>query len=164
MRLAPILGLAALTALLAANSVQASGQTADAVSAEPSSTKADASQGGDSLTVGLGVAYLPAYAGSDESRLMPAPYIERTFGNGFFIGTGRGLGYQVTLGDFSASAALSYGGKRDEHKRTLGAGSDALKGMGEVEGGAQAILAVSYRLGSVGLSLGTMQNLSRWCA
>lgn len=115
----------------------------------------------DSLTVGLGVAYVPAYAGSDESRVLPVPFVERTYANGFFIGTRRGLGYQTNVGAVNLSGALTYGGARDERKRTFAAGSDALRGMGDIDGGLKAVLTASYQLGKVGLSLGTTQAVGK---
>jgi outer membrane protein len=116
---------------------------------------------GDSLTVGLGAAYVPEYAGSDDSRTVPLPFLERTWGNGFFISTRRGLGYQTNVGAVNLSGALGYGGARDEKKRTFAAGSDALRGMGDIDGGLQAVLTASYQLGTVGLSLGTTQAVGK---
>nr|WP_315392416.1 MipA/OmpV family protein [uncultured Duganella sp.] len=117
--------------------------------------------GGDSLTVGLGAAYVPEYAGSDDSRTVPLPFLESTFANGFFISTRRGLGYQANVGPVNLSGALSYGGARDEKKRTFRSGSDALRGMGDIDGGLQAVLTASYQLGTVGLSLGTTQAVGK---
>lgn len=116
---------------------------------------------GDSLMVGLGVAYVPEYAGSDDSRVVPVPFLERTYANGFFLSTRRGIGYQTNVGAVNLSGALAYGGSRDEHKRTFGAGSDALKGMGDIDGGLQAVLTASYQLGKVGLSVGTTQAVGK---
>ena len=116
---------------------------------------------GDSLMVGLGAAYAPEYAGSDDSHVVPVPFLERSYANGLFISTRRGLGYQTDVGPVNLSAALGYGGSRDEHKRTFGAGSDALKGMGDIDGGVQGVLTASYQLGKVGLSLGTTQALGK---
>ena len=116
---------------------------------------------GDSLMVGLGAAYVPQYAGSDDSRVVPVPFLERSYANGFFIGTRRGLGYQTDVGPVNLSAALAYGGSRDERKRAFAPGSDALKGMGDIDGGMQGVLTASYQLGKVGLSLGTTQALGK---
>ncbi len=116
---------------------------------------------GDSLMVGLGAAYVPEYAGSDDSRVVPVPFLERIYANGFFISTRRGLGYQTDVGPVNLSGALTYGGSRDEHKRTFGAGSSALRGMGDIDGGLQAVLTASYQLGKVGLSIGTTQAVGK---
>jgi outer membrane scaffolding protein for murein synthesis (MipA/OmpV family) len=114
---------------------------------------------GDSFTAGLGLAYVPEYAGSDKSRVLPLPILERTYSNGVFLSTQRGIGYQAKLGDFTLSAALGYDGGRDDHKKSYFSGSDALKGMGDIDGSAQAVLSAGYQLGAVGLSLTTKQNI-----
>ncbi|HEX8404636.1 MAG TPA: MipA/OmpV family protein [Duganella sp.] len=116
---------------------------------------------GDSLMIGLGAAYVPEYAGSDDSRVVPVPFLERSFANGFFLSTRRGLGYQTNVGAVNLSGALAYGGARDERKRTFAAGSDALRGMGDIDGGLQGVLTASYRLGKVGLSIGTTQAIGK---
>ncbi|SHN33165.1 Outer membrane scaffolding protein for murein synthesis, MipA/OmpV family [Duganella sacchari] len=115
---------------------------------------------GDSFSAGAGLAYVPEYAGADKSRVIPLPFIERTFANGVFLSTMRGIGYQTQLGDFNLSGALSYDGGREDHKENYFSGSDALKGMGKIQGTAQAVLSVGYNIGTVGLSLSTKQNLS----
>lgn len=122
---------------------------------------ADQAPPAEGTMVGLGIGYVPEYAGADDSHFVAAPIIEHSFGNGFFASTRRGLGYQTTVGNVGLSAALGYGGKRDEHDRNFGAGSDDLKGMGKISGGAQAILAATYRVGTIGLSIGTTQALSK---
>jgi outer membrane protein len=115
---------------------------------------------GDSLTAGIGLAYVPEYAGSDKSRVLPLPFLEKTYSNGIFLSTHRGIGYATALGDFKVSAALGYDGGREDHKKNYFSGSDDLKGMGEIKGSALAVLSVGYQLGSVGLNLTTKQNLS----
>jgi outer membrane scaffolding protein for murein synthesis (MipA/OmpV family) len=123
-------------------------------SAEPRTTPA----AGDSLMLGAGLAYLPEYAGADKSRVLALPFLERTFDNGAFLSTLRGAGYQTTLGGVNLSAALSYGGGRKDHRSTF-SGSDALRGMGDIDGGVQAVLGLSYKLGSLGLSFSTTQSI-----
>lgn len=122
---------------------------------------ADQATPAEGTIVGLGVGYVPEYAGADDSHFVAAPIIEHSFGNGFFASTRRGLGYQTAVNGVGLSAALGYGGKRDEHDRNFGAGSDDLKGMGKISGGAQAILAATYQLGNIGLSVGTTQALTK---
>jgi len=115
----------------------------------------------DSLHVGVGMAYVPEYTGSKKSHVVPLPIFERTFSNGIFISSTRGLGIQTTQDNLQLSAALSYGGARADHKRNIFEGSDALKGMGDIDGAAQAVLSASYRFDAVSVSLGTTQNLSQ---
>jgi outer membrane scaffolding protein for murein synthesis (MipA/OmpV family) len=117
-------------------------------------------QSGDSFSAGIGLAYVPEYAGADKSRVLALPFLERTYANGVFLSTQRGIGYETKVGDFKLSAALGYGGGREDHKRNYFSGSDALKGMGKIDGSAQAVLGVGYQLGSVGLDFTTRQNIS----
>jgi outer membrane scaffolding protein for murein synthesis (MipA/OmpV family) len=115
---------------------------------------------GDSFSAGIGLAYVPEYAGADKSRVLPLPFLEKTYANGVFLSTQRGVGYETKAGDFKLSAALSYGGVREDHKKNYFSGSDALRGMGKIEGAAQAVLGVGYQLGSVGLDFTSRQNLN----
>lgn len=114
---------------------------------------------GDTTLAGIGLAYVPEYAGADKHRVLPLPFLERTYSNGVFLSTRRGLGYQTALGDFRVSAALGYDAGREDHKANYFSGSDALKGMGRISGSAQAVFSVGYQAGSVGLNLSTRQNL-----
>ena len=115
---------------------------------------------GDSLSAGIGLAYVPEYAGADKSRVVPLPFIEKTYANGVFLSTRRGVGYETSVGDFKLSAALGYDGGREDHKKNYFSGSDALRGMGKIEGSAQAVLGVGYQLGSIGLDFTTKQNIN----
>ncbi|MGV7211377.1 MipA/OmpV family protein [Oxalobacteraceae bacterium A2-2] len=121
---------------------------------------ADAPEATDTTVAGLGLAYLPEYAGADKSRLVPVPMLEKSYANGFFLSTMRGIGYQARVDGFNLSAALAYGGVREDHKRSYLSGSDALRGMGKVEGAAQLVLNASYQAGPLELSLGTTQNIN----
>ncbi|MRW86614.1 MipA/OmpV family protein [Pseudoduganella sp. FT26W] len=115
---------------------------------------------GDSFSAGVGLAYVPEYAGGDKHRVVPLPFLERTYSNGVFLSTQRGIGYQAKVGDFMLSAALGYDGGRDDHKKNYFSGSDALKGMGDINGSAQAVFSVGYQAGTIGLSLTTKQNIN----
>ncbi|TFW18001.1 MipA/OmpV family protein [Duganella callida] len=114
----------------------------------------------DRFSAGGGLAYVPEYAGADKSRFVPLPFLERTWDNGVFASTRRGIGWGTVADGVSLSAALSYDGGREDHKKSYFSGSDALKGMGKIEGAAQAVLSAGYQLGDVGLSFSTNQNLS----
>jgi outer membrane scaffolding protein for murein synthesis (MipA/OmpV family) len=131
---------------------------ADALDIPSSADPKTAPAAGDSLVVGAGVAYVPEYAGADKNRVVGLPFLERTFDNGAFISTMRGVGFQTTVEGFNLSAALTYGGARKQNRSTF-SGSDALNGMGDIEGAVQAVLGVSYNVGKVGLSFSTTQNL-----
>lgn len=126
----------------------------------PPAHAADTPEAADTTVVGLGLAYLPEYAGADKLRALPVPMLERSYANGVFLSTMRGIGYQASVDGFNLSAALAYGGSREDHKRSYLSGSDALRGMGKVEGAAQLVLNGSYHAGGVELSLGTTQNIN----
>jgi len=117
-------------------------------------------QSGDSLSAGIGLAYVPEYAGADKSRVLPLPFLEKTYANGTFLSTQRGIGFENKVGDVKLSAALGYDGGREDHKKNYFSGSDALHGMGKIEGSALAVLSAGYQLGSIGLGFTTKQNLS----
>lgn len=137
---------------------------ADPLNAERSaSVQGDAPAGAaaDSMLVGVGLAYVPEYTGSDKSRLLPLPVFERNFSNGAFISTLRGIGIAHTLADINVSAALSYGGTRIDHKRNIFSGSNDLRGMGDIDGALQAVFNASYRFDAIGVSVGSTQNLSQ---
>jgi outer membrane scaffolding protein for murein synthesis (MipA/OmpV family) len=120
----------------------------------------EAAAKGDTMLAGIGLAYVPEYAGADKSRVLPLPFLEKTYSNGVFLSTRRGIGYDTALGDFRVSAALGYDGGREDHKESYFSGSDDLIGMGKIKGSALAVLSVGYKVGDVGLSLTTKQNLS----
>lgn len=115
----------------------------------------------DSMRLGVGLAYLPEYSGGKKNHVVPLPIFERNFSNGMFISSTRGLGYQTAIDNLQLSAALSYGGARDDHKHNVFSGSDDLKGMGDIRGSAQAVLNASYRFDAISVSFGTTQNLSQ---
>lgn len=82
----------------------------------------------DGGALGFGVLAGQEYIGSKETRVMPVPLIDYQWSNGFFAGTGNGVGI-----NFSRSPQLSYGLRltadfgRDEDV------SDTLQGMGDIK-------------------------------
>ncbi|MYM26512.1 MipA/OmpV family protein [Duganella sp. FT135W] len=115
---------------------------------------------GDSLSAGVGLAYVPEYAGAEKRRVLPLPFIERTYANGVFLSTQRGIGYGTKIGDFTLSAALGIDAGREDHRKNYFSGSDALKGMGKIDASAQAVLSAGYQLGTVGVGFTTRQNIN----
>jgi outer membrane scaffolding protein for murein synthesis (MipA/OmpV family) len=91
---------------------------------------------------------------------MPVVGVDYQNANGFFASTLRGIGYTTTLDGVKLSGALSYGGGRDDSKRTFGAGSDALRGMGKIDGGAIAAFGAGYDFGPVTFGVNTHLALS----
>lgn len=115
---------------------------------------------GSTMTVAAGIAVVPEYSGSDKTRVMPVIALDYQNANGFFASSLRGLGYATAIDGFKLSGALSYGGGRDDSKRTFGAGSDALRGMGKIDNGAIAAFGVGYDFGAFQLGLNTHLALS----
>jgi outer membrane protein len=154
-RIAIVANAAAAVALTAAVVVPASAQqtAATATAAANSETK---------ITLGLGAAYLPRYAGSDEYKATALPVISVVTSWGGFIDAGEGIGYRRSFGDkFIASAAIGYDAGRKDSNQNFKAGSDKLKGMGEVKGAALLNLSLGYRLTqNLTLSAGASQPLS----
>lgn len=84
------------------------------------------------------------YDGSRDYRPVVGPAFAAQFGNGFFISSADGAGYQKEFANgLFVSAALSYGAGRDDENRFDGPGSDYLKGMGNIPGS----VLVSVRAG-----------------
>ncbi|AIO41375.1 mltA-interacting MipA family protein [Burkholderia cenocepacia] len=85
--------------------------------------------------ISLGGGFAPRYQGSNQYRAVVGPSFSAMFGNGFFIDTGAGAGYRLSLpnGAF-VSAALGYDAGRTDENRFGLPGSDHLKGMGRVPG------------------------------
>jgi len=98
------------------------------------------------VSVGLGVAYMPRYAGSDEHVVAALPVLTVTTPWGGFIDGVQGIGYRHRLGDtFFASAALSYDPGRTDANEKFKPGSNQLKGMGDIK----ASVLVNAELGSI---------------
>lgn len=107
-----------------------------------------------------GIAVVPQYMGSDKLRVMPALSAEYRNANGFFASSTRGLGYTRALGPLTRSGALAYDAGRSDKKDHVRSGSDALKGMGKIEGAAIASLSAAYDFGPVQVQAGTEQALT----
>ncbi|CAM3239697.1 structural protein MipA [Pseudomonas floridensis] len=98
------------------------------------------------VSLGLGVAVLPRYMGSDHYRSQPLPMFTVQSGI-LFADSMRGLGVQYqTSSGFGASAALNYDFGRNEKNGGSRPGSTELKGMGTVEGATVADLMLSQEL------------------
>jgi outer membrane scaffolding protein for murein synthesis (MipA/OmpV family) len=99
--------------------------------------------------IGGGAAAGARYSGASENALAPVIVLDYSDASGFFASSLRGLGYGSQQGPLSVSAALGYRGGRkekDEHALFGIVGSDRLKGMGDIEGNASALLKVGYQL------------------
>jgi outer membrane scaffolding protein for murein synthesis (MipA/OmpV family) len=127
--------------------------TALSVTAAPPVQAAEPASSGSTFTAGFGVAVLPKYFGADELRALPVLDLSYASSNGFFASTQKGVGFRSAAGPLQLSAALGYSAgrrERDSHRRF---GSDALRGMGDIRGGAVANLGVGYDAGFMTLGM-----------
>ena len=113
-------------------------------------------------SVGGGIAYGPRYAGSKDYKLSPFASIRALTPGGFYFDLLRGAGWQTSLGDrFSLAIGASYDPGRSDDGDGNKAGSDRLKGMGEVKGSALATTSVRFLITpATQLSLSAEQALS----
>lgn len=96
-----------------------------------------------------GVANLPRYSGSNERVTTPLLGGEIVSPWGIFLSTDKGLGWGYEGENASFSAYVGPSAGRKDKKKSGHAGSDRLKGMGEIKSRAQLGLSASYTLGSV---------------
>lgn len=114
-----------------------------AAAAEP-----PAADSGNQFVIGGGVGAISRYSGSREMTAAPIVLLDYSHASGFFASTMRGLGYGGQTGPVTYSAALGYRAERKEKDETgaFGStGSEKLKGMGDIEGSATAVLTLGYR-------------------
>lgn len=138
---------------------------AQAAPQNPSEPAAEKPAIESSFSIGLGAAYAPRYSGSDESIPLPLLAAEYHHSSGLFASTLKGIGYGGTYGPIAYSASVGYRGPRYDHRKKDGGislGSDYLRGMGEVRGGAVGNLTVAYSaLPWLDLQLRTEQALTQ---
>lgn len=118
-------------------------------------TPAIAANSESGVTVGAALVIAPEYAGAKKDRFVLVPTVSYRNSNGFFAGTGQGVGYEAKVDQFSLSAALGYRfGRNDSNASGLRRGSDDLRGMGDIEDAFTTRLKGSYLFdGGVKLSL-----------
>ncbi|NDI85754.1 MipA/OmpV family protein [Undibacterium crateris] len=112
-----------------------------------SAQEVSAPVGNHRALLGLGAAYLPDYAGAENSRLVPALFAEYQNEEGFFASTTRGLGKLTRHTNCTSSVALSYRAGRSENPTLLYlTHTEALHGMDDIAGTITANLGLSTRL------------------
>jgi len=114
-------------------------------------------------TLGGGVVYAPAYAGSKDYEFGAYPNVHILTPEGFYLDFPRGIGWQgVFAGRYVIALGLGYDGGRAESDHDRGAGSDRLKGMGDVDGSLLAVVTLGYLITpATQLSLTLEQALSQ---
>lgn len=140
MRAVAIVALAAQ--ILAGGSVLA----ADANNRAPDSDRS-ADAGDWSASLGVFGAFGPEYEGSDDIDVSAFPLVEITWRDRVFVGTRDGLGINVIKdGPFTLSTAVTYAFGRDQDD------SGDLNGLGDVDGGAMAVIRGALELDAVDVS------------
>jgi len=110
--------------------------------------------------IGVGMAVMPRYTGSDEYRFLPIPVVQLEYKGRLFLGSsqsgvGAGLGaYVIHTASLSWDVGLSGAESRPESR------GDALAGMGRRDAASFATTGVTYRLGSVVANAGAAIGLS----
>lgn len=84
------------------------------------------------LSAGVGIAAAGRYPGAADTGVFVMPYLEWRGASGMFASTVRGVGGEVMLGNFSASAALNVDPGRTQRARPFGYGAGRLSGMGDI--------------------------------
>lgn len=120
------------------SSLRATGAIAALCLLPLSAARAQSAPAGNSLTLAGGAAVGRDYTGGGDERVRPAIALDYRMANGFFASTLGGLGYAGQIGMLNLSAALAYDGGRSDSRQTFRQGSDALRGMGDIDGGAAA--------------------------
>ena len=98
-----------------------------------------AAPGQDGGLVGLGIASGTKYQGSDERQGVAFPLLDYQWANGWFAGTGNGLGY-----NFSQRTDLQYGARLTLDRGRQASDAAALNGMGDIDAKPEAGVFLNY--------------------
>nr|WP_222532191.1 MipA/OmpV family protein [Azospirillum sp. 412522] len=110
-----------------------------------------------SFTLGAGALYAPDYEGSNDYKLLPVPVVELSWRDRVRFTTRGGVGVFATpvkTDRLRVDLGVRYDFGRDESD------NDALKGLGDLEGGAVAVVRLGYQAGPAGLGLEVARDLS----
>ena len=134
-RNAPLRSVARIT-LCAAALIGAGGASAQAFDAV---RLYGAKPGQDGGLIGLGFIGGTEYRGSDERKTTAVPLIDYQWANGWFAGTGNGVGY-----NFSKRTDLQYGARLTFDQGRKSGDSTALKGMGDIDARPEGGVFLNY--------------------
>ncbi|ACT08046.1 MltA-interacting MipA family protein [Dickeya chrysanthemi Ech1591] len=98
----------------------------------------------DGVTLGLAAHNAPRYSGSDERAWAMLPVIQARQG-AFFFDTAKGAGYDLQFGQFYLEHTLGYAPGRTDKKSSFRAGSDKLRGMGNIDGVLNTAVALGWQ-------------------
>jgi outer membrane protein len=106
------------------------------------------------VRAGLGVIMRPEYEGSDEYEAWPIPYLDISYKDTFYLERTE-LGYRNNITDeLSYSLGLGFSFGRDESD------GEALRGQGDIDFGALAILGLKYDMLGTQLGVRFAQDIS----
>ncbi|AOY01915.1 MipA/OmpV family protein [Jeongeupia sp. USM3] len=98
-------------------------------------------------TIGAGVAYGPKFAGSKDYEFGPYFNLHMLTPEGIYIDPLQGVGWQTPLGErFILGIGVGYDFGRSESDKNLVAGSDRLKGMGDVKGSVLGTVSLGFMI------------------
>ena len=106
------------------------------------------------FTLGLGVVHAPAYEGSDENKTRALPMLSYRNGR-FFAGALGGVGY-----NFSNSSQLAFGPVMSYRFGRDESDADRLRGLGDIDGGADVGGFVRWNLKPFSLHASVKQGVS----
>ncbi|NVZ69326.1 MipA/OmpV family protein [Pseudomonas costantinii] len=100
-------------------------------------------------TLKAGIANTPRYSGSDERTTAPLLGGKIISPWGIFLDTDTGLGWGYKDDALTFSTYVGVSGSRKDKNESMHAGSNRLKGMGEIKARGQVGIKASYNLGGV---------------
>lgn len=109
-----------------------------------------------SFSLGAGVMYAPDYEGSNDYKATPLPIVELSWRDRVRLTTKGGPGLFATpyvADGFRVDLGVRYNFGRDESDNT------ALKGLGDLNGGAVGVVKVGYEVGPMGVGLEIARDL-----
>ncbi|KJR64121.1 hypothetical protein VY88_14865 [Azospirillum thiophilum] len=109
-----------------------------------------------SFMLGGGALYVPDYEGSNDYKVLPVPIVELSWRDRVRVTTRGGPGIYaspVMTDSLKVELGVRYDFGRDQDD------NDALKGLGDIEGGAVAVARLGYEVGPVDLGLEVARDL-----
>ncbi|MDR1044821.1 MAG: MipA/OmpV family protein [Candidatus Adiutrix sp.] len=107
------------------------------------------------VSLGLGLMSAPEFEGSDKNEAKFVPVIDVRYGR-FFLSGAQGLGFEaVSTRDWTLAPSLKYRQGRDQDD------SDLLRGLGDVDGGAELGAVLSWHPSDLAFFLGAYHGLGR---
>lgn len=110
-----------------------------------------------SFTLGAGAMYAPDYEGSDDYEVSPVPVVEVSWRDRVWLTTTDGVGLFASpfkSENLRLDLGIQYEFGRSEDD------NDALKGLGDLEGGATGVVRLGYEIGDIAFGLEVARDIS----